>query len=58
MSDEQITEVIKYIDEALRVFQNLEGVHLTGKQLSVKSMLMALRSQMVMEQRRVREEAD
>jgi len=57
MSDEEVTKVIQLIDEALSVFQKQEGNQITVKDISVKSMLMALRAQMMNEQRRVRETA-
>jgi hypothetical protein len=55
MSDDEITKVLANIDEALSVFNAHEGHQLTGKQISVKSMLMALRAQMMNEIRRARQ---
>lgn len=56
MSDDEITKVLANIDEALAVFNAHDGRQLTGKQISVKSMLMALRAQMMNEIRRVRQQ--
>ena len=54
MSNDEIIKVIQRIDEALVVFNSHEGEMMTAKQLSVKSMLMALRAQMLNEQRQIR----
>jgi len=58
MSDEEIIKVLGLLDESLSIFNRHEVGSLTAKQVSVKSMLTALRAQMMHKLRRVREAAD
>jgi hypothetical protein len=44
MTDRELTRILKAIDEALEVFQSQKGA-LSAREISVKSMLHALRVQ-------------
>lgn len=55
VNEDEIIQLIERLDDALAVFQRHGAGLLTAKQVGVKSMLMALRAQMVNERRRVHE---
>jgi hypothetical protein len=54
MTETEIKEVLQGVDAGLRVFEKHEG-RLTGSEISVKSMLLALRLQLTEQLKRTRD---